>query len=105
MSVSPQFDGISPPSTNLASADFKTAYVSDPNSYSTAMNQQAAMSVPLGSQLALLTAANQGNNYVNGQRIQDTKLGSLANTLTGYNTLSHGSGNAYYSFSNAYGKW
>jgi hypothetical protein len=104
MSVTPGFDGIQPPDTNPVAADFRTAFVGDPYNYSTALNQQAAMQVPLGSQLALLTAANAGNQYVNGARLDDVRLGSLANVLTGYNTLSHGSGAPYYNFATAYGR-
>jgi hypothetical protein len=105
MSVSPSFDGIQAPDTNVVAADFKTAFVGDPYNYSAAMSQQAAMQVPLGSQLALLTAANSGNSYVQGNRIDNVKLGSLANVLQGYGTLAHGQGGAYYSFAGAYGKF
>jgi hypothetical protein len=105
MATTPAPDGIQPPFVNLVAGDFKTAFVGDPYNYSTAMNQQAAMQVPLGSQLALLTAANMGNNYVNGARTDDVRLGSLANVLQGYNTLSHGSAAPYYSFSAAYGRF
>jgi hypothetical protein len=106
MSVTPAPDMLAAPGVNNVANDFTTAFVGNPYMYSTAMNQQAAMQVPLGSQLALLTAANMGNNYVNGVRLDNVRLGSLANVLTGYNTLSMApSLGGYYNFSTAYGKW
>lgn len=105
MAVTPGFDGIQPPDVNATSADFKTAYVSGPNNYSTVMNQQMALAVPLGSQLALLTAENAGNPYLNSKRITDQRLGSLANVLSGYNTLTSPAVTSYQPFSQAYGRF
>jgi hypothetical protein len=104
MSTSPMPDGMGGPNTNNVANDFRTAFVSgDPSEYATAMNQQTAMQVPLGSQLSLLTAQNAGNQYVNGARLQDQKLGSLQNVKTGYNTLVFPQTAGYASFSSAYG--
>ena len=41
MSVTPPFDTIQNPNVNLISADFRTAFVSDPAPYSSVMNQYA----------------------------------------------------------------
>lgn len=105
MSVTPRFNGVQPPLVNAVAADFDTGFVSSPDNYSTVLNQSMAMAVPLGSQLALLTATNAGNPYVQGNRIDNQRLGSLANVLTGYNTLTGSNAAPYYTFSNAYGKF
>ena len=81
------------------------AAVGDPGDYSTTMNQSMALKVPLGSQLNLLSAQNAGNAYLKYDRLQNQKLGSLQDVLTGYNTLTHGNNGAYYNFSSAYGKF
>ncbi len=89
---------------DLVSLDMAVAQTpSDPNNYSTALNTQMALKVPLGSQLNLLSAQNAGNQYLKYDRLQNQKLGSLQNVLTGYNTLTQGSNGAYYNFSTAYG--
>lgn len=74
--------------------------------YSRVGNIQAALKVPLGSQLALLSAQNAGNPYLNYGGTGFEKLGSLQNALTGYNTLGQNlQSGQYFTFGNAYGKY
>lgn len=104
MATNPKPDGGLPPISSNVAYDFQTAFVGNANDYSTAMNQQMALQVPLGSQLNLLTAQNMGNKYIDGSRLQDQKLGSLQNVLTGYNTLDYPrTAGAYTTFGTAYG--
>ena len=83
-------------------SEFQTAFVSSPNNYSTVMNQQLALPIPIGSQLNLLNAQNAGNPYLDQSRLSNMKLGSLQNVLPGYNTLTHGNSVGYSTFSSAY---
>lgn len=54
MSVTPAFDGIQPPEVNLVSADFRTAFVSDPAPYSSVMSQYA---IPPSAPIARMSGA------------------------------------------------
>ena len=93
-------------SINPTSFDFRPAGISDSSSYSTVMNQNMALQVPLGSQLNLLNAQNAGNPYLNYSRLQNQKLGSLQYALPGYGTLSYPMAQqGYASFGAAYGKY
>jgi len=80
----------------------QSTFVSNPNNYSTLMNQRLALPVPIGSQLNLLNAQNAGNPYLNFNRTANMKLGSLQNVLPGYNTLSRGDSVGYATFNSAY---
>lgn len=101
MSVSPGLGVIDPVSYDMAVA----AVPGDPSDYSTAMNTQMALKVPLGSQLNLLSAQTAGNQYLKYDRLQNQRLGSLQDVNTGYHTLTHGTNSPYYQFSTAYGKF
>jgi len=112
MATTPMPDGFQGPNTNNVANDFSTAFVGSANNYSTTMNQQLALPVPLGSQLNLLDAQNMGNPYIQGDRMSDMMLGPMQNSLVGYNTLT-GIGREnkmeysapYFSMSSAYGKY
>lgn len=103
MSVRPGFDGIQGPNTNMTAADFTTGFVGGPSGYSTAMGQQLALPVPLGSQLNLLNMQYAGNPYMNFNRTSDQRLTNAERMLKGYNTLTDGGNGSYYSFGKAYG--
>ncbi len=104
MSLSPAIDGGFPTADNGTAYDMAPAGILTPDNYSTAMNQQMAFQIPLGSQLNLLNAQNAGNEYMNSARTQDKRLGSLQNVLPGYD-LNHtrGNGGSYLTFGSAYG--
>jgi hypothetical protein len=104
MATHPLPDGGSPPISSSVSYDFQTAFVGAPNDYSTVLNQQMALQVPLGSQLNLLTAQNIGNKYVNSARLSDEILKPEALNLKGYNTLQGNPAgtNGYFTFGGAY---
>jgi len=93
------------PGSGCVANDFDTAFVSsDASSYSTVLNQDMALKIPLGSQLNLLNARNAGNPFVDFARVNNVQ-NKFPVDLSGYNTLSAGqSAGPYFSFSQAYYK-
>lgn len=70
------------------SVDFSPAGVSSANDYSTVMNQDMALKIPLGSQLNLLNARNAGNVFLDQMRLSNIPFDAYQMGLKGYNTLA-----------------
>ncbi len=102
MAVTPGYDTVGTYSNAFESPQ---AIGGGPNDFTTALNPTMGLKVPLGSQLNLLSAQNKGNQFLKYDRLQNQKLGSLQNVLTGYNTLTGVPGAGYFAMSSAYGRF
>ena len=76
--------GFPPVSCSIA-YDYDTAFVSHPNDYQTAREQQEAIKMPLGSQFNLLPKENITSQY-SATRVPQVSASSLDRVMQGYNT-------------------
>ena len=88
---------------NCVANDMCTAGVNGADAYSTIGQVDQSLKVPLGSQLALLSAMSAGNPYLNYNRVFTPMLGANATKLSGFNTMGQNTpGGQYMNFAQAY---